>query len=243
MALFVYTFARRTRGVDVDRIKLQKCYGRLKGLKDIVSTREYILIDLINDYNLVVDEIQRNIEEDLDTYKAKKYRKLGNDVDEIFSYYLKDKLFQLISFLEYGYKLSEEIIEIGSIYNSIKDEELKSRCADILTASNNFDRVINQASQVLEDRIRTKSGLGRSLTGIKLINKALNTDRLKSVLIVSEINEEHEGFCHICRGIMLAFRNPTHHYLSNSFEREDALKFTAFIDNLLQIVDKCKNNN
>jgi len=39
---------------------------------------------------------------------------------------------------------------------------------------------------------------------------------------------------------MLAFRNPTHHYLSDSFKREDALKFTAFIDNLLQIVDKCK---
>ena len=224
----------------MDRVKLQKCYGRLKGLKEIVSTRGYILTDLINDYNLVVDEIQNNIEEDLDSYKAKKYRKLGNDVDETFSYYLKDKLFQLISFLEYGYKLSEEIIQIGSIYNSIKDEELKSRCSDILTASSNFDRVINQASQVLEDRIRTKSNLGRSFTGIKLINTALNSDSTKSVLIVSENNEEHEGFCHICRGIMLAFRNPTHHYLSDSFKREDALKFTAFIDNLLQIVDKCK---
>ena len=224
----------------MDRVRLQKCYGRLKGLKDIVSTEQYILIDLINDYNSVVDEVQKNIEEDLDSYKAKKYRKLGNDVDEIFGYYLKDKLLQLISFLEYGYKLSEEIIEIGSIYNSIKDEELKSRCADILTASSNFDRVINQASQVLEDRIRTKSGLDRSFVGVKLINKALNSDRSISVLIISENNEEHEGFCHIYRGIMLAFRNPTHHYLSDSFEREDALKFTAFIDNLLKILHKCK---
>ena len=224
----------------MDRVKLQKCYGRLKGLKNIVSTEQYIIVDLINDYNLVVDEVQKNIEEDLESYKVKKYRKLGSDGDETSSYYLKDKLFQLISFLEYGYKLSEEIIEIGSIYNSIKDEELKSRCADILTASSNFDRVINQASQVLEDRIRTKSGLDRSFVGIKLISKALNTDRSKSVLIVSENNEEHEGFCHICRGIMLAFRNPTHHYLSDSFKREDALKFTAFIDNLLKILHKCK---
>jgi len=39
---------------------------------------------------------------------------------------------------------------------------------------------------------------------------------------------------------MLAFRNPTHHYLSDSFEREDALKFTAFIDSLLKILHKCK---
>jgi len=223
----------------MDRVKLQKCYGRLKGLKDIVSSDNMIVIDLINDYNSVVDEVQKNIGEDLESYKSKKYGEVyGND--QIFSYYLKDKLLQLISFLEYGYKLSEEIIEIGSIYNSIKDEELKSRCADILTASSNFDRVINQASQVLEDRIRTKSGLDRSFVGIKLVNNALNTDRSKSVLIVSENNEEHEGFCHICSGIMLAFRNPTHHYLTDSFKREDALKFTAFIDNLLKILHKCK---
>ncbi len=41
---------------------------------------------------------------------------------------------------------------------------------------------------------------------------------------------------------MLAFRNPTHHYLSDSFEREDALKFTAFIDNLVKILSKCRLN-
>lgn len=224
----------------MDRVKLQKYYGRLKGLKDIVSTDKIIIIDIINDYNLVVDEVQKNIKEDLGSYKVNTYSEVTYTHDKTYSYYLKDKLFQLISFLEYGYKLSEEIIEIGSIYNSIKDEELKSRCADILTASSNFDRVINQASQVLEDRIRTKSGLDRTFVGIKLINKALNADRSKSVLIVSENNEEHEGFCHICRGIMLAFRNPTHHYISDSFKREDALKFTAFIDNLLKILHKCK---
>ena len=223
----------------MDRVKLQKCYGRLKGLKDIVSTEKTIIIDIINDYNVVVDEVQKNIKEDLGSYKVNTYR-AAYSTYQTHSYFLKDKLLQLISFLEYGYKLSEEIIEIGSIYNSIKDEELKSRCADILTASSNFDRVINQASQVLEDRIRIKSGLDRSFVGIKLVNNALNADRSKSVLIVSENNEEHEGFCHICRGIMLAFRNPTHHYLSDSFEREDALKFTAFIDNLLKILHKCK---
>ena len=224
----------------MDRVKLQKIYGRLKGLKDIVSTDEYIIIDLISDYNSIVDEAQKIVSEALESFKVKKYSHLHSNPDETCSYYLKDKLFQFISFLEYGYKLSEEIVEIGSIYNSIKDEELKSRCADILSAPNNFDRVINQATQVLEDRIRTKSGLGRSFVGINLINKALNSDSSKSVLVASENNDEHEGFCHICRGIMLAFRNPTHHYISDSFKREDALKFTAFIDNLLKILHKCK---
>jgi len=118
----------------MDRVKLQKCYGRLRGLKEIVSTEKTIIIDIINDYNLVVGEVQKNIKEDLESYKVNKYNNLTYTTDRTYSYYLKDKLFQLISFLEYGYKLSEEIIEIGSIYNSIKDEELKSRCADILTA-------------------------------------------------------------------------------------------------------------
>jgi uncharacterized protein (TIGR02391 family) len=224
----------------MDRVKLQKCYGRLKGLKDIIPTDDYIAIELISDYNSIVDEVQKTVSEDLKKFKVNNYKLIQGDYDVTFSSYLINKLYQFIPFLEYGYKLSEEIIEISSIYNSIKDEELKSRCTDILTASSNFDRVINQASQVLEDRIRTKSGLDRSFVGIKLISKALNTDRSKSVLIVSENNEEHEGFCHICRGIMLAFRNPTHHYLSDSFKREDALKFTAFIDSLLKILHKCE---
>lgn len=227
----------------MDRVKLQKLYGRLKGLKDIVSTDGYIIIDLIDDYNSTVCEAQKILNEDLESFKVKKYRIHNTDPKTTNSYYLKDKLIQFISFLEYGFKLSEEVVEIGSIYNSIKDEELKSRCSDILSAPSNFDRVINQATQVLENRIRTKSGLDRSFVGIKLINKALNSDSSKSVLVASENNDEHEGFCHICRGIMLAFRNPTHHYLSDSFLREDALKFTVFIDNLLKIVNGCKISN
>lgn len=64
----------------MDRVKLQKCYGRLKGLKDIVSSENMIIIDLINDYNSVVDEVQKNIEEDLESYKSKKYGEVyGND--------------------------------------------------------------------------------------------------------------------------------------------------------------------
>jgi len=173
----------------LDRIRLQKCYGRLKGLKGIVLADDYIAIELINDYNSIVDEVQKTVSEDLKIFKVTGYKLIKGDYDSTFSNHLINKLYQFIPFLEYGYKLSEEIIEIGSIYNSIKDEELKNRCADILTASANFDRVINQASQVLEDRIRTKSGLDRSFTGIKLINKALNTDKSKTVLIVSENDE------------------------------------------------------
>jgi uncharacterized protein (TIGR02391 family) len=138
--------------------------------------------------------------------------------------------------------LSEHVIEIGSIYNSIIDEELKGRCSDILSAPGNFDRVINQATQVLEDRIRKRAKTDRKLVGVSLVNKALNTDISKTIIIISDNPEEHEGICHICRGLMVGFRNPTHHQLSDNFTREDALKFCAFIDNVLQIIDKAKIN-
>jgi len=42
------------------------------------------------------------------------------------------------------------------------------------------------------------------------------------------------------RGIVLSFRNPTHHFITDKFSREDALKLVAFIDNLLQIIDSSK---
>lgn len=38
----------------------------------------------------------------------------------------------------------------------IKDQILNRRCSDLLNAPGSFDRVINQATQVLEDRLRTK---------------------------------------------------------------------------------------
>jgi len=46
-----------------------------------------------------------------------------------------------------------------AIEHLIEDQQLRSRCQDILMASANFDRPINQATLVLEDRIRKPSPL------------------------------------------------------------------------------------
>lgn len=147
------------------------------------------------------------------------------------------KLGQFISYLEQMYQVNSKIIEIGSLYNSIKDDELKNRCSDLLSAPGHFDRVINQATLVLEDRIRKKSGIDTALTGVPLVNATLNADMNRTTLRISDSAEEHEGVCHICRGMMLAFRNPTHHHVIEKFTREDALKVCAFVDNLLHLID------
>jgi len=150
---------------------------------------------------------------------------------------IQGKLAQIVSYLEHLYHINDQILEIGSLYNSIKDTELKSRCADLLSAPGNFDRVINQATLVLEDRIRTKSQIDKPLTGVPLVNAVLNADLTKTVLKISENAEEHEGICHVCRGLMLSFRNPTHHHILDKYSREDALKLCGFIDNILSLID------
>jgi hypothetical protein len=96
--------------------------------------------------------------------------------------------------------------------------------------------VINQATLVLEDRIRTKSEIDKALTGVPLVNTVLNPDRGKAILVVSDNKEEHEGISAICRGLMLAFRKVTHHHLTDQYSREDALKVCAFIDNILALI-------
>lgn len=146
-----------------------------------------------------------------------------------------NKLNQLVSYLEYTQHVGAEIITIGSIYNSIRDETLKQRCADLLSAPANFDRVINQATLVLEDRIRTKSGSTSGSVGVALVNEVVKGE--PSLLKFSDDKSEQDGYASILRGVVGAYRNPTHHHVLDHITREDALKVCAFIDGLLKIVD------
>ncbi len=124
------------------------------------------------------------------------------------------------------------------ITNYLHDKELRERCLDLLQASSKFDRVVNQATLVLEDRIRTKAGLSEKLVGEGLVNRVLNPDLGKTVLKISSDSDEHRGFCDICRGMVGAFRNPTHHHLTDTITREEAFKVCAFVDTLLSMLEK-----
>lgn len=122
----------------------------------------------------------------------------------------------------------------------IQDEELHERCQDLLRAAKNFDRPINQATQVLEDRIRKKAQLQKKLTGENLVNNAFNEDLAKTVLrVASNDPDDQRGFTQILRGIVPAFRNITHHHITDNFSRQDAMRVCGFIDVLLRVVDGC----
>jgi len=120
----------------------------------------------------------------------------------------------------------------------IQDPELHDRWQDILRASKNFDRPINQATLILEDRIRKKAQLPKKLTGENLVSQAFNEQLAKTVLhVASNDPDDQRGFTEILRGIVPAFRNLTHHHVTDIFSRQDALRVCGFIDVLLRVVD------
>tara|TARA_E500000318_G_scaffold52075_1_gene48677 strand:+ start:387 stop:986 length:600 start_codon:yes stop_codon:yes gene_type:complete len=143
---------------------------------------------------------------------------------------------QAIAILEYGYGVKEQVVELGSLYNSIKDPQLRDRCADLLASNSKFDRVINQATLVLEDRIRKKVG-GSDLTGTRLANQFIKSDATSSPIVFSTDGDEQKGYADLVRGVFLALRNGTHHQISDEFSREDAFAICAFIDRLLRLLE------
>jgi uncharacterized protein (TIGR02391 family) len=133
------------------------------------------------------------------------------------------------------------LAQTKQVTESLRDKQLRDRCVDLLIADDNFDRAVSEATRVLEDRIRNKSGLVGSLSGAALVNAAIKQEKDKSVLILSDDEGEQRGFADIMRGFMAAHRNRAHHFIYN-MSRTDAANICAYIDVLLEIIDKSKVN-
>jgi uncharacterized protein (TIGR02391 family) len=126
----------------------------------------------------------------------------------------------------------------STIDKLIQDQELLERCRDALMAASHFDRAINQATLVLEDRIRTKAQPAMRLVSDHLVGYSFNEDIAKTVLrVASNEPDDQRGFTQILRGIVPAFRHKTHHHIVRGISREDALRVCGFIDVLLRVVD------
>ncbi len=145
---------------------------------------------------------------------------------------------QFLSYLETVEQAGEHVQEIGSLFNVIKNDELKRRCSDLLSSPGPFDRAVSQATLVLEDTIRKKVSDEGKLSGTGLASKYIKSDPARSPIVISTDNSEQEGFSNMVKGVMLVFRNETHHQISDNFTREEALQVCGFIDNLISIIDR-----
>jgi uncharacterized protein (TIGR02391 family) len=118
----------------------------------------------------------------------------------------------------------------------IRDDELRARCSDILSAGGQYDRVIREACVILEDRVRKAAGFGKDKMGTGLMQSAFSTKG--GPLQLSDHEQEQVGYMQIYAGIMAAFRNAAGHNVVDSYTQEDALRFVSMIDLLLEMVSR-----
>ncbi len=122
----------------------------------------------------------------------------------------------------------------------VDDDELRSRAVTLLDREEeHFDRVVNQATQVLEVRIKTISGYQGKETGPGLVSKVHNNDPTLALLRVSDDPAEQQGFANLCRGVMEFLRNGSHHTFK-AISRDDASKVCVMVDYLLGVLRAAK---
>jgi len=118
----------------------------------------------------------------------------------------------------------------------LSDHELNGRCGDLLRARKSYDRVFREATVVLDERLKRLGHISGKMNPAALVAKVLHPST--GTLIVSQHDDERQGFFDIFKGLMAAFRNPSHHSLNDKLTREDALRFCGFIDAMLTILNQ-----
>jgi hypothetical protein len=128
----------------------------------------------------------------------------------------------------------------------IKDEILRKRCLDLLQGAGDLDRAINQATLVLETRLRDSIPYeklsevipeDKDRVGEPLANKLLSPS--KPVVVISDKPSERAAFHKVVVGMIAYFRNPSHHFLDDKTKSSLAWSVVGIIDSLLsQLEDR-----
>lgn len=121
----------------------------------------------------------------------------------------------------------------------LTDEELRSRCRDLLLRGKHLDRAVREAATVLEDRLRELSGIGKDKERTRrgLIGCVLNPDPNKAIIKVSDDPDEQKGVFELCSGLVAAFANRAHHTLSE-LDLGEALALCGLANVLLRRVEQ-----
>jgi hypothetical protein len=129
----------------------------------------------------------------------------------------------------------------------INDQVLKDRCLDLLQSPGKFDRVVREATLILEDRLRTRVSHDRltalipesaKQTAENLVNSLLSPNT--TVLSVSTDQKERAAFHRIMLGVFAYLRNPFHHQINDTIDWSWSWSIIGFIDHLLNEIEKCE---
>lgn len=230
--------------MEQNKKKIVKIYTLIKGIHQGIKETEYDLVDenTYELYNSLIEDIYVITNDQYFKMLKIEYEDIGNYGNErkCTKYLFLTRIIPAKDYINDIYiDTKEEVIQkVGALYNSIQDTQLQKRCGDILLeASGAFDRVINQATQILEDRIKKKAGLEETtLIGLPLVSKAIHSKLENTILKFSDNSDIQEQYSALFKGIIGVYRNPTHHGLEFECSREDALKFCSYIDLLLNEV-------
>jgi hypothetical protein len=145
------------------------------------------------------------------------------------------------------------MIEEWSLFEShptpilvIKDEELQQRTSDLLSAPGWFDRVLREATTILEDRIRRKvpfEDLAKLIpnaseqTGDNLVNRLLNPST--PIIVIGDRHEQNRLF-RMLGGVLAYLRNPSHHSVEDSIQWSWAWSVVGLVDQLLGDLESAK---
>ncbi len=118
----------------------------------------------------------------------------------------------------------------------IRDPDLKRRCADTLKGSPPYDRAVNQATLVLENRLRKIANAPKA----KAPDLAAIVFKSSGPVVrLSDEADEQDGYQYLARGLFAVYRNGTHHRFA-TMSREEAIGICSFINNLLDDVARGK---
>lgn len=222
--------------------RIKKNYYLLCGLYESVRDNgHYIEKRIIDQYNDILGDLEILLNDDLGSFVIGEEEKYNEH--KYLASTLLYQILPIIKFLENMHINSSDyqISKVGYLYNSIEDKDLHDRCGDILLGETAFDRAINQATQILEDRIKKKANLtNTTLIGIPLVSKAIHAKLDNTILKFSDNADIQEGYSNLFKGIVSIYRNPTHHTIGFKCDREYALKFCAYVDELLKQIDKAE---
>jgi hypothetical protein len=109
---------------------IEGAYARLRGIKEASFTiNPFLPRDIGNDYQSILEQLREKVDDEFVGFDLTDSCFFNREADETTFQEkpLNSKINQLIKYLETVHNASTKIVEIGSVYNLIRDAELKSR--------------------------------------------------------------------------------------------------------------------